>query len=217
MALADSYLEIDEYRDLVNHTGDLDTAQLLEDSTAASRIFDFEVGVVEGGFNPITATQFEFDSYGGSLLYLRDGSGRQYFLRTITANLLTLDTDADGVYDNYTLDLDETFVRGFPANALAHGQAFTAVQLLPHSGTALSAWPIGPATVRITGSWGFATIPVGIKRAVAFITRDMRDRLTASSTGEFQMMDSGVVVRDDTWRTVQQLKRMYSRRLPVVA
>ncbi len=66
--------------------------------TTACRALDRELGVAPGMFAPIASSTFTFRTIGGTRLYLRDSSGAGYFLRSITADSLKLDTDGDGGY-----------------------------------------------------------------------------------------------------------------------
>lgn len=223
MALLDSYLTAAAYRALVAHTDTSDDAELLADTGSMSRILDDELGLAPGAFNAsaAAATRY-FDGTGRALLELRDSRGRLNPITTIDAEGIRVDTTGDGTFDT-TFDLTEAWAVGEPYNAVEISEPFTALRLLPISGATasvgdvLSVFPVGRHNVALVGTHGWSAVPDAAKRLTAFMTRDLRDRLNAGASGTYQVLESGVVIRDDTWRTLQRMKQAYTRKLPAFA
>ena len=179
----------------------------------ASRLFDRAHGVAPGMFAPISSTALTFTPDGGTTLYLRDTSGYQCFLRTITADSLKLDTDADGSFDDYLWDFADGWVRGLPENAAANGEPFTAIELNPsHASAPLSVWPTYKNSIQITGTWGFASIPAAVKVRVADIAHALSQRSFAGGYGtEERLQVDGLPV----W-VMRMVDAEYNYRIPAL-
>lgn len=173
MARGDAYATIVQYR-AANRD-----AQTAADTTittillGTSRLLDRDLAIAEGGFNAYTATHY-FGGNGGQLLTLEDTDGFTYFLRTIDANSLAIDSELDGTYDGYLLDLTtDTYIIGQPENSLT--KPFTQLRLLPWTAAAITTWPTTPRSVKITGAWGYATVPDLITQLTIRLTRLLVD------------------------------------------
>lgn len=215
--MPDAYIDGDAYR---RHTGSQAAGdpwldQLLVD---ASRALDRRLWVAPGMFAPTAATTtFRFDGDGTDRLELRDSRGLQYFLRAVDADGIALDTDADGVFDDYAWDLSDGWVRGLPENAVTFGDAFTSLELLGHLTTApLKAWPDARDSVRITGSWGFAAVPGAVQVLVADIAHNARQ---SGLTGGISVpaADDSLPLSSAMWPVLRKLEEAYTRRHQAVA
>lgn len=126
---------------------------------------------------PIASTALKFTPTGGTTLYLRDTAGLQCFLRSVTADSLALDTDADGSFDDYAWDLSDGWLRALPENASAFSEPYTAVELNPyHSSAPLTTWPTYKNSVQITGTWGWSVTPVAVQMRVVDIAHSLSQR-----------------------------------------
>ena len=185
--------------------------------TTVSRVVDRRVGVADGMFNDASALAFTFDAFGGSLLRLRDQDGMQYLLRAVTANKIEID-GGDGAFDEYTLDFADAWVRGYPTNALALSRPFTAIELLSHLSTCNpSAWPSQVAAVRITGDWGWAAVPGGIKERVIGITRELIDVQHAGAAMSVTAVEDAIARVPSARSLMNLIEREFNYRIPGVA
>lgn len=217
MAQLDPYAELDEYRARNRVTGERDSLAVAELLTLNSRRLEKMLHVAPGYFNTHAAT-YVFDAYGGSVLDLRDRAGMAYCLTAITADSLALDTDGDGSYDDYTLDLDDAWVRGLPENAASQSEPFMSLELLPLTSATITTWPDAPASVQIAGTWGWATRPPAVREVVIALTRDLRETHLAGATMQLQGPDGEVFdVRPDTFSRFMALASLYGRRGVVFA
>lgn len=158
----------------------------------ASRIWDRLHGVAPGMMAPIGSTAFTFDGRGGSILQLRDANGMQFFLRTITSNSCKIDDDADGSFDDYTLDLSDAWLRALPQNASSFSEPYTRLELLNISSATITQWPSAPDSVEITGTWGWASTPMGVQARVADIAHALSQRGYAGGYGTEEVLQGGV-------------------------
>jgi hypothetical protein len=209
-----AYATAEEFRDFTtNSTSTVKDVELGRLAVAASRELDHELGLPPAMLAPHSATYY-FPASPHALHELRDERLRGYWLRAVDVEGIAVDSEHDGTFDGYTFDLTETWVRGWPRNATALGEPFKGLELFGGFTSAqLSTWASGPFAV--SGDWGWAAIPEGAVLATLCIMRDVRDRLAAGPAGSYQLLQSGVVVRDDTFRTVNALRRPYGRRYAV--
>lgn len=181
----------------------------------ASRALDRELSVAPGMFAPITSTALTFTPYGGTTLYLRDSGGYQCFLRTITADSLKIDSDADGSFDDYTWDLADGWVRALPENASAFSEPYTAIELNPYHGSApLTAWPTYKNSIQITGTWGWAVTPGVIVELVVDVARNILQAQRSGSIG-IPSMEGELPISPGMWPVLQRAKAAYSYRVPI--
>lgn len=169
-----AYASTAEYRERNGRVSTDSDTMLTALLTSVSRVVDRRLGVSPGMFKAQTTLTYTVKARGGTLLRLRDERGEQLFLRTVDTNGIDIDTDRDGTFDGYQLDLADAWVRGYPVNASTMSAPFTALELLPGAANAdpLS-WADG-VEVRITGTaWGWATTPGAVKERVIGITREL--------------------------------------------
>lgn len=225
MALEDPYASPAEYRGgTTGSNSEADDDALLEDLRSMTRILDYELGVVEGAFNAHAGNVSRyFDGSGSELLRLRDSRGRAVPLRSVASEGIAIDSGLNGDWDAYTFDLTDAWAIGDPPEAPLSGEPYWRLRLLPLSNAVASVggvyqtWPLGRRNIRITGAWGHAAVPGAIKRLVIQMTRDLRDRLATGSTGTMQLAESGIIVRDETWRSILAIKAAYGHKLLPVA
>lgn len=214
MALSDAYVT-PEYFQARSSSGveSRNGGRLLEDLLAASRLFDRQVGVHDGGFNSHTAT-YTFDGIGGATLWLRGLDGRAFFLQSVEAAGIGVDTERDGTFDGYTWDLSDGWLRGLPENASALSVPMTAVELMAGSSSPIRCWPDG-VRVSIEGTWGWPAVPDMVKQVVVSMTRELRDHLGAGAFGGQERFGEEMPLSSQTWRLIASAKAEYGRRIPV--
>lgn len=212
MAVTDPYASAAEYSARVEKTDSADEGLITAALLTASRIIE---GKLERVFNQSAAsTVRRFDGSGGALLRVDD-------LVTIAANGIAVDTDADGTANETFGDGNAWIIKrgddhGY--NASEFSEPWTQLELLPYSSnTTLTTWTKGKRNVAITGTWGWPTLPAGIKEFCVKLARDLRDALHAGASAELFVLDSGLTVRGDTWRLWQDVEREYSRHVPTIA
>lgn len=194
MGALDAYVTPAEYDGRSKRSSASDEWVLLEELMAASELIDHDLGLTRGAFNAWDGS-LVFAGNGRSTLRLEDGSG-QYFLRapaTVEIGGVTLTlNDPDGP-------------QGLPRNAPSRGRPYDRLELPG------GAWPAGLVTV--TGAWGWAEVPPGVKDLVTSLTRDLRDHHAAGGSGRLQSLDGGdIPLADQTWRQIRALKRQFSYR-----
>lgn len=209
MSLLDAYVTVEEYEARATGGRVTDDTALPEELAAASRLFDHEMGLAPGALNDVAATRV-FSGQGRSVLSLVDGEG-QYLLRTVSADGIAVDTDGDGTAD-VTFDLSDTWCAGLPRNAAAAGKPYDALELLPHAAALVAVWPAGRWNVSVTGAWGYAAVPQGVKETVVSMTRDLRDHHAAGSGNAPQAADASWPLSQQTWRLIRSLKQQFSYR-----
>lgn len=213
--MPDAYVEAQGYRLRTGNKASGTDDVLNEVLLTASRLLDRELGYAPGHLGPIPSTTYRFDAHGGTLLRLRDNAGLQYMLRTITADSLALDTDADGSFDDYLWDFADAWVRGVPENAVTHGEAYTGVELMTHLSTApLSAWPDQRDCVRITGTWGMAAVPGAIQELVVDLAHNLRQRQLAGGIS-VPAADESLPLSSAMWPVLRRARDEYARRIPI--
>lgn len=137
-----------------------------------TRLLERDLSLSEGAFNSYTATHY-FNATGGSLLTLEDTDGYSYFLQDTNANGVGIDTEEDGTYDGYTLDLDDAFLIGMPENSST--KPFTQLRLMDWPTATITTWPIQARSVKIAGTWGHASVPDIITQLTIRLTRLLLD------------------------------------------
>jgi len=218
MALLDAYVTAAEYRARTAQKGE-NPVELTAQLTMGTRLLERTLAVPPGAFNTHTAT-YDFDAHGGTILRLRDRTGAGYFLWSLPADAIGLDTERDGTYDGFSLDFSDNWVRGLPENASATtGESFTAIEILAHLSTASpAAWPNNPASVRITGAtWGYLTVPGAIKELVIDIVHGVRSAQLAGPALEVPVIEEGFTLSRDAFFRMREMKQRYGRRLPAIA
>jgi hypothetical protein len=209
-AVTDAYVTKAEYNARANRTATADDATLTEELVAASRLFDHLMGLAPGALNAVTSATRVFSGRGRTRLRLEDGEG-QHLLRTVGTDGIAVDTDGDGDADE-SFDLGDTWCVGLPRNAAGASQPYDSFELLPYSAALLTEWPVGRWNVSVTGAWGFAAIPEGVKDAVCSVVRDLREVHATGGAGNYQQVDATLQLTDQTWRVIRALKSQYSYR-----
>jgi hypothetical protein len=218
MALLSAYATATEYR---ARTGDATTgtnatldAQLL----GISRLLEKALRVAPGAFNEVTASARIFPAYGGSRLWLRDSSGFGYFLQDIDDDGLGIDSERDNTFDGYVLDFDDVWLKGMPENAAAHSEPYTSLELVLVGSYTISQWPTQEASVRITGKWGWATVPDLVVELVCHRTHELREALKEGGTGSLPAFAAGdVPMRPSTAWLWKEAEALYGRWIPAIA
>ena len=140
--------------------------------TAASRAIDYTTNR-QFGNSTATARYYEYDGlvFGGSkrpMLAIDD-------LQSLTSLAVALDNDNDELWE--TTIVNDTDFDLWPYNAAADGEPWT--HLVLRSGTSvLAGFPVYERSVKITGIWGWTSVPTVVKQACLiqaarfFIRRD---------------------------------------------
>lgn len=213
MARLDPYATADEYRevnqDLQTGTDTTLDAMLL----GVTRLVERDLSLHEGAFNSYTGTHY-FTGNGTELLTLEDTDGYSYFLQDIDANGLGIDSENDGTYDGFTLDLDDAFLIGQPENTAT--KPYTQLRLMAWPTATVNTWPASPRSVRITGTWGHAAVPDIIKQLTIRVTRLLLDshkgggaQVIPGLEDIVKLPDASKEVRGIWW----SVKQTYGRRL----
>lgn len=198
--------------DFESQSGELsvdDPARIEALLITASRLYDRASQVAPGHWGPVADTAYVFDAFGSDLLYLRDARGWQYHLRAVDTDKVEIDSDLDGDYD-YTLDLSDAWLEGYPRNAVTFDEAFTALQFKPTSAATITIWPKLVACVRITGDWGYAAVPEAVRWATVDIAHGLSQRGFSGAVGTDQALQQGEV---PSWVT-KLVHSSYSRWIP---
>lgn len=213
MARADAYATLAQYRaaNRDSQTGADTTISALLTGTA--RLLERDLSVHEGAFNSYTGTHY-FDANGTTVLTLEDTDGNSYFLQSIDADGCDIDSEIDGTYDGFQLDFADTFLVGRPENTAS--KPYTQLLLLNWPSATVTAWPLAPRSVRITGTWGHAAVPEVISQLSIRLTRLMLDSHMGGGAQVIPGIDDLVRLPDapkevrGIWYSVKQL---YGRRL----
>ena len=213
MAILDAYATATNYRvqtgEKTTGTDTVLDAQLL----TISRLLERSLHVQPGAFNTHTGT-YTFDGRGGKVLDLRDRAGLTYFLTSVTANSLGIDSECDGTFDGYLWDLSDAWVRGLPENAAAHSEPFSRIEILSHISTAeLTVWPVKPAAIRIAGTWGWGAVPGVIMQLTVSMVHDLRQAQLSGALMETPptIDGGGFPMRDESWRLWREIRSRYGR------
>lgn len=218
MALLDAYCTIAQYRAAIGDKASAADATITAELLVMSRQLERALMVAPGYFNASAASQARiFNGNGRDILHLRDSAGYAYCLTEIATDGLAIDSDLDGSYDDYTLDLADAWVRGLPENAAAHSEPFTAIQLRPISTATLTTFPSGSRNVQITGTWGWAAVPQIIQDLVIHRTHDLRQGLSAGATGAVAAFEGVEQMQPRTLWLFKEAEAVYGRQLPVQA
>lgn len=215
MGLLDPYVTVAEYRAAVGSAATGSDTELAASIAGTSRLIELELGIADGGFNSHSAT-YLFDGSGRNVLRLRDRALRQYYLQSITADCLKIDSDLDGSFDDYTLDTDDAWVRGLPENAAAQGKPWDALELRPLSTATLTVFPKLAGCVQIAGVWGWPQVPDPIRQLVIGLTLDLRRARFGGSGAGMSGIDVHALSPETYWMW-REAQRLYSRRIPAFA
>lgn len=213
----DSYATLAQYRAAIGDKATAADATITAELLAMSRQLERALWLAPGYFNASATGQARiFDGNGRDTLHLRDSAGYGYCLTAIATDGLAIDSDLDGAYDDYTLDLADAWVRGLPENAAAHSEPFTAVQLRPLSGATLTTFPRGRGSVQITGTWGWAAVPQIIQDLVIHRTHELRQGLSAGAMQSVAAFEGAEPMQPRTAWLFREAEKLYGRKLPVL-
>lgn len=217
MALLDAYATITEFRAGIGDKATGADATITAELLSMSRQVERALWLAPGYFNASAANQSRiFDGNGRDTLQLRDSAGFAYCLTTLDADGLKIDSDLDGLYDDYLLDFNDAGVRGLPENAAAHSEPFTAIQLRPVSGSALTTFPRLEGCVKVVGTWGWSAVPQIIKDLVIHRTHELRQGLAAGALQSVAAFDGTIQMQPRTLWLFKEAEALYGRQLPVI-
>jgi hypothetical protein len=180
-----------------------------------TRLVERRVGLAPGMLLPQAALTFTYTATGGPLLRLRDERGFQHLLQTATA--VGIDSERDGTFDGYSLVLGTTaWLRGYPVNAAALGEAYTGLSLLSGvSSGSPTTWTDGDE-VRVTGNFGCAAtsaMRLALKERIIGIVRELNDAHHAGGAISMQAMEDAIE-RVPAARTIlRMVEQEYNYRL----
>lgn len=218
MALLDAYATDAQYRAV---TGDKSTgtdATLNAHLLTNSRLLEKALMLAPGAFNSASSQTLYFDGHGGTRLRFRDDAGLQHFVQSIDANGIGIDSEGDGTYDGYALDLADAWVVGWPANASAGSEPYRGLELLAYLSTCTpSAWPDRKRAVKLLCTTGWLAVPRIINDLVIHRTQELREALKAGQTRELPSFEGGVPMSKTTSWLFREAERLYGAKLPVVA
>lgn len=183
-----------------------------------TRVVERRIGVAPGMLLPQTSLTFTFNASGGQRLRLRDERGFQYLLRSITADSLKVDTDADGSFDDYLLDTADAWVQLYPANASDFDEPYTAIDLRSGiTGATLTSWPDADYSVQIVGNWGASAtsaIRANLKERVIAIVRELIDAHRAGAAMNVYAVEEAITRTPTARALMAMIEREYNYRLP---
>lgn len=210
-----TYATDDDYRARLGDKGRDESTILDGQLLTTCRLMERSLGLAPGAFNS-WAEALTFDGPGRNLdgkrtrLWLRDTAGRQFFLQSIEADGVGLDTEQDGTFDGETLDpttADKWVVPGTPNEALI-GESFRYIDILQdRTDRTRSEWLRFPQSIQVTATWGHATIPPVIVDLVVHRCQELREGLKGGSIGELPGFDSGAAMSPQSawmWREVEE-------------
>lgn len=215
MALLDAYITAEEYLRRVGSPGGIPVDILDAELLGCSRLLERSLQWAPGMGNSHTAT-YTFAANSARKLRLRDSDERQYFLQGVEADGIGVDSEGDGTFDGYALDLADTWVRAYPENAAALGEPYTSLVIANLTGGSFAVWPSG--LVSIDGTWGWSAVPETIKALTAFLARDLRNGLLAEpDANSIPAIDEGMPMSQDTHRYWNLARQQYRHRILGVA
>lgn len=204
------YASVEAFKTAVELSTAASVAEVDAALVQASRIIDRRLGRPAGAFNRTSTAEVRyFTGSGKSRLRLRNVDG-MHTLLSVSTDGIAVDTENDGTYDGAVFDpATETWAQlvGSAPHEALELRSWTA-------NTVLTSWPQYAAGVRITGIWGYESVPEEIAALTVKIARDLRDSLRLGARGDAQVLDSGVVIRDETWRVWRDIEAAYDRSLP---
>lgn len=205
MALLDAYVTAEEYEGVSTKGRTINDSSLEVDLKVGSRLVDHVLGVSPGAFNSDEGTRY-FSGNGKQRLYLADADG-QHFLQAVDSVAI------DGT--DYPIDADAPWVVGHPRNAAVFGKPYDALHIA--DGARWSAWPSGTFNVAVAGTWGWASVPDGIKTLVIAAVRDIRDRQSAGALMQVEVAGTTTPIARSLYYRIRELRSEYAYRGPRVA
>lgn len=218
MALLDSYANITQFRAAIGDKATGTDATITAELLVMSRQLERALWLAPGYFNASAANQSRiFDGNGRAILRLRDTDGMAYCLTTLDADGLRIDSNLNGVYDDYLLDFADSWVSGLPENAAAHSEPFTSIRLRPINGANLTIFPKLPGCVQITGTWGWSAVPQIITDLVIHRTHELRQGMTAGAMQSVAAFEGPIPMQPRTLWLFKEAEALYGRQLMVHA
>ena len=206
MALDDPYATVQEYKARIGEKGDSLDGIVGPLLPAASRLVERDLGRV---FNQTAAgTVRYFRGNGLPKLWLPPGSD----LVSVATDGIGVDEDLDGTYSTQFDPAGESWVVLGPYDAAERNEAYEFVELLPlTSNDTIEVFPKGRRNLRITGVFGWPSVPELIREFVIHLVHDMYD---AHQTGALLRLQSGGVdqslpLRDQAWRLWERIEGVY--------
>lgn len=141
--------------------------------------------------------------------YTPEFSDMAFFDDLVTATAFQTDEDADGLYES-SWSSEDYFL--LPYNAAEEGEPYTCAEVNRHLGS--YAFPVGVQRgLRITGNWGYATVPLAIQQATTILAARLfrRNKAAFGVVGSAEMGQVMVIPKLDP--DVIQLIDPYRRHL----
>lgn len=218
MAWTDPYATAAEYRGQVDKSITTDDTVISRNLNAVSRMLEQELGRV---FNQSSAGEARYFDTGVSI---SDDDPRSKYLVTpreygtnsslpiddlVTMTELASDLDGNATWETIAAAGD-TILR--PYNAAISGKPYTSLILSPNAGVNIGGYA---KSVRITGTWGWPSVPAPIKEAtiqLAAILRIESPRAQAAVSEIGQLVTMSAQGRG----IIDRLVREYSRKALIV-
>lgn len=204
-----TYADEDVYRLRLGEQSIGDDPVLSAQLLGSCRLLEKSLGLAPGAFNSGTET-LTFDGSGDSRLWLRDADGMGYFIQSVSANGIKLDTEQDGTFDGETYDpaTADTWIALGPANASLLSEPYHYIDIIDHrTDRSRDVWPSLPRSVKVTATWGWAAVPALIMDLVVHRTHEIREGLKGGAYGELPSFDAAIPMRPNTawmWHEVEQ-------------
>lgn len=216
MALLSAYATAAQYRAAVGDKASATDATLDAQLLTISRLLEKAMSLAPGAFNSASSQTLIFDGKGGTQLRFRDDAGLQYFVQSVASDGIGIDTEDDGTYDGYALDLNDAWVAGFPANAAAMSEPYRGIELLSYLGTCNpTSWPYRKRAVRISCTTGWASVPQVIQDLVIHRAQEWREALKSGQTRDLPSFDGGIPMSATTSWEFREAERLYGARMPI--
>jgi hypothetical protein len=192
-----NYITVDQLRDYMADTSNLDEANMTSAVVAASRRVDTLCGRYFSQDAAVSDKFFAPDNWW--VCDLKDTSGQRWDLSTTTGLVVACDQGYNGSYA-VTLNNGTDFYTE-PVNGFRFGQAGWPIERLVALSNSGSVFPIPVAgfkpTVKITGRWGWAAVPDSVIQATLVEALGIYKRKSApfgiAGQGDF----GSIRVRDD--------------------
>lgn len=213
-----TYVSAADYRTRVGDASTGADTLLDADLLATCRLLEKSLGVVPGAFNSSASETFTFDGVNpaASRIWLRDAAGMGFYLESIAADGVKLDTEQDGTFDGESYDpaTADTWITLGPVNAAAFGEPGRYVDILQHrTDRARDCWPTFPQSIKITGSYGWPAVPEAIAAVVAHRCNELREGLKAGAIDELAGFDAGIPMQKNTFWLWREIEQQYGRQV----
>lgn len=218
MAWTDAYATAAQYRDRIDKSISTEDPSILEQLTAISRFVEMEAGrdgvprvfnqsVSEARYFDAGATLTDDDPRAKYLVTPRSYSPNSRGLTIddlVSASEVASDVDGNGTWETVSAPAD-TFLR--PYNAAVYGKPYTRIELAPFAGASVGGYL---KAVRVTGVWGWPSVPLPIKEAVIQLTAILRLE-TPRAQATISELGQLVTMSKEASGIVNDLRRRYRR------